>query len=68
MNAENVSKPLNHLAERYHDMQGRAVESAKHMCDATDHFVRDNPWWTVALVAISGLVIGMLVGQVVRSE
>ncbi len=68
MNAENISKPINQLSAKYQDLQNRAVESARNMCTATDHYVHENPWWTIAMVAVSGIVLGLLLGQVGRSE
>ncbi len=63
MNTENITKPINQLTEKYQDVQDRALETARNMCNVTDTFVRDNPWWMLGMVAVAALTVGLLLGQ-----
>jgi ElaB/YqjD/DUF883 family membrane-anchored ribosome-binding protein len=47
------------LAER----AGRAQRQAKEGLEASDHYVRERPWQTVGIAAVSGLFIGFLIGR-----
>jgi len=39
------------------------AERAKDMGQATDQYVRENTWTTVAIAALFGCVIGYLIGN-----
>ncbi len=58
-----MTRPMNQISEKYHQMQGRAKETAENVAHVTDSFVHDNPWWTLGMVAVTALVIGVLLGQ-----
>jgi ElaB/YqjD/DUF883 family membrane-anchored ribosome-binding protein len=45
------------------DAQAVASEKTKAMADATDGYVRDNPWRAVGVSAGIGLIIGLLIGR-----
>jgi len=45
------------------DAQAMASERTKAMADATDGYVRDNPWRAVGVSAGIGLIIGLLIGR-----
>jgi ElaB/YqjD/DUF883 family membrane-anchored ribosome-binding protein len=45
------------------DAQAIASERTKAMADATDGYVRDNPWRAVGVSAGIGLIIGLLIGR-----
>jgi ElaB/YqjD/DUF883 family membrane-anchored ribosome-binding protein len=45
------------------DAQAAASERTKAMADATDGYVRDNPWRAVGVSAGIGLIIGLLIGR-----
>ncbi len=40
-----------------------AAVHARAAADATDHYVRDNPWQAIAIAAGVAFVIGLLVGR-----
>ncbi|HEU4655170.1 MAG TPA: DUF883 family protein [Steroidobacteraceae bacterium] len=40
-----------------------AVRRAKEIADATDEYVRDNPWQSVGIAAGIGLLVGMLLSR-----
>lgn len=45
------------------DAQAIATERTKAVADATDVYVRDNPWRAVGVAAGVGLIIGLLIGR-----
>ncbi|MDD5295828.1 MAG: DUF883 family protein [Rhodocyclaceae bacterium] len=45
------------------DAQALATEKTKAVADATDGYVRDNPWRAVGVAAGVGLIIGLLIGR-----
>jgi ElaB/YqjD/DUF883 family membrane-anchored ribosome-binding protein len=45
------------------DAQALATERTKAAADATDAYVRDNPWRDVGVAAGVGLIIGLLIGR-----
>jgi ElaB/YqjD/DUF883 family membrane-anchored ribosome-binding protein len=45
------------------DAQAVASEKTKAVADATDGYVRDNPWRAVGVSAGIGLIIGLLIGR-----
>ncbi len=63
MNTEDISKAIGNLGDKGKELQEHACKTTQHMCKVTDEFVRENPWWTVGLVAVAALVVGLLVGQ-----
>ena len=48
------------LADRFQDWQERATERAREVGTATDQYVRDNTWTSIACAALLGCVIGYL--------
>jgi len=75
METENITKPMNQLSEKYQqfqnrarEFQNRARETAKNTYDTTDTLVRENPWWTVGIVALSALVLGLIIGATSRRD
>lgn len=51
------------VKERLQDFQERATETARNVCDATDEYVHENAWTSVALAAVAGCVIGFFLGR-----
>jgi ElaB/YqjD/DUF883 family membrane-anchored ribosome-binding protein len=56
-----VSMNTRELTDKFQDWQKRATETARNMSTATDQYVRENTWTTVALAAIVGCVVGFLI-------
>ena len=48
---------------RLQELHGQAMDRARAAADATDTYVRENPWPVLGAAALVGLVIGMLVGR-----
>ncbi len=75
MNTENISEPMNQMSEKYQEMQHRAREmqrlareKALEYGQATDDFVRENPWWIVGTVAATALIVGLLWGRLIGRD
>jgi ElaB/YqjD/DUF883 family membrane-anchored ribosome-binding protein len=51
------------LTERIQDLQERATEKARNACKATDEYVHDNVWTSIALGAVVGCVVGFFLGR-----
>jgi ElaB/YqjD/DUF883 family membrane-anchored ribosome-binding protein len=49
--------------ERLSSMGNGALSHAKHAADATDQYVRSNPWQSVGIGAAVGLLIGFLASR-----
>lgn len=49
--------------ERLAAMGNGAITQAKYAADATDKYVRTNPWQSVGIGAAVGLLIGFLAGR-----
>ncbi len=63
MNTEDISKALGDLGDKGKEIQEQVSKSCQNVCKTTDQFVRDNPWWTVGMVGVAALVVGLLLGQ-----
>ena len=49
------------MTGKMQDWQRRATERARDMGQATDQYVRENTWTTIAIAALLGCVIGYLI-------
>ena len=47
-------------ANRLKEFQNLVGEKAKNLSVVTDEYVHDNPWKTIALVALAGCILGFL--------
>jgi len=45
------------------DMQNTVVANYRVASETTDDFVHDNPWKAIAIAALGGVIIGMLVSR-----
>jgi ElaB/YqjD/DUF883 family membrane-anchored ribosome-binding protein len=50
------------------DLARSASDKSKQALTATDHWVHDNPWVALGVVAGVGLVLGVLMGQSFRES
>jgi len=53
----------NDVTERLQDFQKKATETARNACQATDDYVHDNVWTSVAVAAVVGCVVGFFLGR-----
>jgi len=48
------------MTEKLQDWQKRATETARNLGEATDDYVHENTWTTIALAAVIGCIFGYL--------
>jgi ElaB/YqjD/DUF883 family membrane-anchored ribosome-binding protein len=53
----------NDVTERLQDFRQKATETARNACDATNEYVHDNVWTSVAIAAVVGCVFGFFLGR-----
>jgi ElaB/YqjD/DUF883 family membrane-anchored ribosome-binding protein len=51
------------ITEKVQDWQRRATETAKNLGQATDNYVRENTWTTLAFAAVIGCIFGYLLAN-----
>lgn len=60
-----VEKSLKAAKEQLRDYQDAAIERARAATKATDEYVHENPWQSVAIGAALGAVIGVVAGMLI---
>ena len=51
------------MTDRLQDWQKRVTDTARNVSKATDDYVRENTWTSIACAALVGCVIGYLLGS-----
>lgn len=51
------------MTDKLQDWQKRAGDSAKQVGQATDHYIRENTWTSMAIAALVGCVLGFLLSH-----
>ena len=51
------------MTEQLQDWQKRATETARNVGEATDIYVRENTWTTLAIAAVVGCMLGYLLAS-----
>jgi ElaB/YqjD/DUF883 family membrane-anchored ribosome-binding protein len=60
---EKIQESLQRAKVKLSDVEQVAVERTKQAANATDHYVRENPWAAVGIAAGAGLLLGLLIGR-----
>lgn len=60
---ERAMEQLRVLREKLHDAQDSVVAKSKAAARATDDFVHDHPWKSIATAAAVGMVVGLLLNR-----
>jgi ElaB/YqjD/DUF883 family membrane-anchored ribosome-binding protein len=70
MNTDDIREKSEELEEQARDWKEsarqwhqNAMESARNAAQATDQYVRENVWSTVALAVLAGCALGFLLGR-----
>jgi len=58
-----AEESLRQAKARLTEIEQDAMRRAKEIADATDEYVRDNPWQSVGIAAGIGLLLGVLLGR-----
>lgn len=54
---------LRQARERLSEVEEEALRRARELADATEEYVRDNPWQSLGIAAGIGLVLGVLIAR-----
>jgi ElaB/YqjD/DUF883 family membrane-anchored ribosome-binding protein len=54
---------LRQAKARLSEVEEEALRRARELADATEEYVRDNPWQSVGIAAGVGLVLGILISR-----
>jgi ElaB/YqjD/DUF883 family membrane-anchored ribosome-binding protein len=54
---------LRQAKERLSSIEDEALRRAREVADATDEYVRENPWQSVGIAAGVGLLVGLLLAR-----
>lgn len=58
-----AEQSLRQARARVTEIEQEAMRAAREMADATEEYVRDNPWQSVGVAAGVGLLIGLLIAR-----
>lgn len=58
-----AEESLRQARERLTEVEEEALRRARELADATEEYVRDNPWQSVGIAAGIGLVLGILISR-----
>jgi ElaB/YqjD/DUF883 family membrane-anchored ribosome-binding protein len=51
------------MTDKVQDFQRKATETARNVTQATDEYIRDNTWTSIACAALVGCIIGYLLSS-----
>ena len=51
------------MTDKIQDWQKKAKETARTMGEATDEYVHENAWTSIALAAVVGCIVGFLISR-----
>jgi len=60
---ERALASLRRTREALYDTQDALVERGRRAARVTDEYVRDNPWQSIGIAGLTGLLIGMLISR-----
>lgn len=58
-----AEESLRHAKVRVSQVEEEAMKRARELADATEVYVKDNPWQSVGIAAGIGLVLGILISR-----
>jgi ElaB/YqjD/DUF883 family membrane-anchored ribosome-binding protein len=58
-----AEESLRRAKDRVVEVEEEALRRARELADATEEYVRDNPWQSVGIAAGVGLVLGILISR-----
>lgn len=61
-----VEKRFHELQDRFIALRNQVTEQTRHAVQVTDTYVHDKPWQAVGIAAATGLVVGALLGALIR--
>ena len=58
-----AQESLRHAQARLSEMEQRLAERARAAAHATNQYVHENPWPSIAVAAGAGFIVGLLIGR-----
>ena len=58
-----AEESLRQAKQRLSSLEDEALRRAREVADATDEYVRENPWQSVGIAAGVGLLVGLLLAR-----
>ena len=58
-----AEQSLQQARMRLTEVEDEALKRAREVADATDEYVKENPWQSVGIAAGVGLLVGLLLGR-----
>lgn len=58
-----AEKSLREARARVNEIEQEAMRAAREMADATEEYVRGNPWQSIGVAAGVGLLLGLLISR-----
>lgn len=58
-----AEESLRQARVRLTEVEAEALKRAREVADATEEYVRDNPWQSVGIAAGAGLLLGLLISR-----
>lgn len=58
-----AEESLRQAKQRLSSLEDEALRRAREVADATDEYVRENPWQSVGIAAGIGLLVGLLLAR-----
>jgi ElaB/YqjD/DUF883 family membrane-anchored ribosome-binding protein len=58
-----AEESLRQARARLSEVEEEALRRARELADATEEYVRDNPWQSIGIAAGIGLVLGILISR-----
>jgi ElaB/YqjD/DUF883 family membrane-anchored ribosome-binding protein len=58
-----IAMKTTELTDKIQDWQKSAMENARNIGQETDEYIRDHTWTSIALAAVAGCVVGLLLGR-----
>ncbi len=60
---ERAATSIRRAREALHSAQDVVFDKSRRAVRATDDYVHDNPWQAMAVAAVTGLLLGVLIGR-----
>jgi hypothetical protein len=63
MKTQEMREKAQDLKDKVQDFQQKATDTARNVTQATDQYIRDNTWTSIACAALLGCIIGYLLSS-----
>lgn len=60
---EKINKVFKKAMDSFNDAQESAVEQGREVAQKTQAYVHENPWQTIGIAGVAGLLLGVLISR-----